>query len=179
MHPLTHALHTPRLRLEPVTPALVQAARAGQQAFAAVIGADAPADWCAGSLPLVARSASHAWGPNPWPTRAVAIHHTEGCVIGDIRFEPSLRAPGEVEIGYSIAPSRRRQGYAVEAAATVIDWLLAEAGAQTIVAGCDAGNFASVRTLARLGFWLDSTPGRTFWWTFNPATPDSQLSPRA
>ncbi len=175
MRPLSHPLHTPRLRLEPVTPALARAARAGQAAFAVVIGAEAPADWCAASLPLVARAAAHAWGPAPAPTRVVAIHREDGVVVGDVRFDPSPQMIGEVEIGYSIALSRRRQGYAVEATGAVIDWLVAEGGAASITAGCDARNVASVRTLRRLGFWLDSTPGRTFWWTL----PIRQASRRA
>jgi len=165
---LERPLLTPRLRLEPVTPAVAQAAQAGQAAFADVIGAEAPAEWCAANLSLVARSLSHAWGPSPAPTRAIAVHRTEGTIIGDVRFEPSLRAPREFEIGYSIARARRRQGYAVEAAGAVIDWLFAGGGADTVLAGCDARNVASVRTLRRLGFWLDSTPGTTFWWVLSP-----------
>jgi RimJ/RimL family protein N-acetyltransferase len=162
---LDRPLYTPRLRLEPVTPALAQAARAGQAAFADSIGADA---WCAANLGLVARSISNAWGPLPAPTRAIAVHRDEGAVIGDVRFEPSLRAAREFEIGYSVARARRRQGYAVEAAGAVIDWLFDEAVADTILAGCDARNLASVRTLRRLGFWLDSTPGTSFWWVLTP-----------
>lgn len=161
---LDHPLYTARLRLEPVTPALAEAARSGQTAFADVIGADAPTEWCVSSLPLVARSISHAWGPSPAPTRAVAVHRHEGIVIGDVRFDPSLRAANEFEIGYSVARSRRRQGYAVEAAGAVIDWLFEDVGAETILAGCDNRNVASVRTLRRLGFLLDSNPGQTFWW---------------
>jgi RimJ/RimL family protein N-acetyltransferase len=163
MFPLDHPILTPRLRLEPVTPAMAEAAREGQAAFADAVGAEAPADWCAASLGLVARSITNAWGPEPSPTRAVAIHRHEGSVIGDVRFEPSLRAAREFEIGYSVARSRRRQGYASEAAGAVIDWLFDE-GAESIVAGCESTNVASVRTLRRLGFWLDSTPGSTFWW---------------
>lgn len=173
---LDQPLFTPRLRLEPVTQALAEAAQAGGAAFADQIGADAPDDWCAASLSLVARSISHAWGPSPAPTRAVAIHHAEGVVIGDVRFEPSLRAAREFEIGYGVARSRRRQGYAVEMASGVIDWLFEEAGAETVIAGCDSGNLASIATLRRLGFWLDSTPGSTFWWTM---TPDLRKETRA
>jgi predicted acetyltransferase len=169
MRALEHPLFTPRLRLEPVTAEMAAAARAGQAAFADVIGAEAPADWCQASLGLVARSVSQAWGPAAAPTRAIAIHRDEGVVVGDVRFEPSLRAAREFEIGYGIARSRRRQGYAVEATGAVIDWLFDEAGAETILAGCDAANVASVRTLRRLGFWLDSNPGKTFWWVLDPA----------
>jgi RimJ/RimL family protein N-acetyltransferase len=165
---LDRPLFTSRLRLEPVTVELAEAARAGGVAFAEVIGAEAPPDWCASSLGLVARSISHAWGPEPAPTRAIAIHLDEEAVIGDVRFEPSLRAPREYEIGYGVARARRRQGYAVEMAGAVIDWLFDEAGAETVIAGCDSRNVASVRTLRRLGFWLDSTPSHTFWWTITP-----------
>jgi ribosomal-protein-alanine N-acetyltransferase len=163
MFPLDHPILTSRLRLEPVTPAMAEAARAGQAAFADAVGAEAPADWCQASLGLVARSISASWGSEPAPTRAVAIHRAEGAVIGDIRFEPSLRAAREFEIGYGVARSRRRQGYAVEAAGAVIDWLFEE-GAESIIAGCEHNNLPSVCTLRRLGFWLDSTPGSTFWW---------------
>jgi ribosomal-protein-alanine N-acetyltransferase len=173
---LDHPLYTPRLRLEPVTPAVAEAARAGQAAFADMIGADAPADWCVASLGLVARSISHAWGPAPAPIRAIAIHRAEGAVIGDVRFEPSLRAAREFEIGYGVARRRRRQGYAVEAAGAIVDWLFDEGGAETILAGCDSRNVASVRTLRRLGFWLDSNPGSSFWWVL---TPELRASTRA
>jgi len=164
---LDHPLFTARLRIEPVTPALAQAARAGQAAFVDVLGAEAPAEWCASSLQLLACSIPEAWSKAA-PTRAVAIHRAEGRVVGDVRFEPSLRAAREFEIGYSIARSRRRQGYAVEAAGALIDWLFEDGGAESILAGCDSRNVASVRTLRRLGFWLDSNPARTFWWVLTP-----------
>lgn len=167
MNVLDHSLFTARLRLEPVTPEMADAARAGQRAFAHVIGADAPSDWCQASLGLVARSITHV-GSAPAPTRAIAIHRQEGVVIGDVRFEPSPRSQSEFEIGYGVAKHRRQQGYAVEAVNAVIDWLFEDAGAETILAGCDASNIASVRTLRRLGFWLDSNPGQTFWWVLAP-----------
>lgn len=163
MRPLRLPLFTARLRLEPVTPALADAARAGGAAFAAQLGAAAPEEWCAANLALVARAAHPAWGAAT-PIRAVAIHRADGVVVGDVRFEPSLRAAGEVEIGYGVARERRRQGYATEATGAVIDWLFAHGGAETIIAGCDRRNLASVRTLRKLGFWLDTTPGSAFWW---------------
>jgi ribosomal-protein-alanine N-acetyltransferase len=162
MYPLEHPLITPRLRIEPVTARLAWAARKGGAMFADELGAEAPAEWCASGLALVARSAQ--WGSPMPPTRAVAVHLDEGCVIGDVRFEPVFGARREVEIGYSIMRSRRRQGYAVEAAGVVVDWLFAEGGAETIIAGCNKKNVSSVATLRRLGFWLDSTPGADFWW---------------
>lgn len=160
---LNRPLYTHRLRLEPVTPALAAAARAGQAAFADVIGAEAPSDWCQASLSLVARS-----GSSDAPMRAIAIHRSDDAVIGDVRFEPSPRAAREFELGYAVARSRRRQGYAVEAAGAVVDWLFADGGAECVIAGCDKENVASVRTLRKLGFWLDSNPGTTLWWLLTP-----------
>lgn len=165
---LSQALQTERLRIEPVTPALAAAARAGRAAFIDALGADAPVDWCEASLGLVGRAAPNAWGPNPAPIRAVAIHAQDWSVVGDVRFEPSLRAAREFEIGYGVARSRRRQGYAVEMTAAVIDWLFDARAADQLIAGCDRRNRASVRTLRRLGFWLDSTPGDAFWWVLTP-----------
>lgn len=161
---LVQPILTPRLRLEPVTRALALAAGEGRAAFSAAIGAVAPPDWCASSLDLVAHS-----GPAEAPVRAVAIHRGDGEVIADVRFEPPGRAQShlaDIEIGYSVARGRRRQGYAVEATGAVMAALF-EAGAETILAGCDKDNLASIRTLRRLGFWLDSTPRRTFWWVLD------------
>lgn len=160
---LDRPLFTKRLRIMPVTAELAQAAAAGPQAFVDELGAEAPTDWCAANLGLVARSYQ-----SDGPTRGIAVHRAEGVVIGDVRFEPSSRAPREFEIGYAIARACRRQGYAVEATGAVIDWLFRDAGAASVIAGCDSANIASVRTLRRLGFWLDSNPGQTFWWLITP-----------
>lgn len=143
---------------------MAEAARVSAAAFADAVGAATPPDWSEGSLSLVARSLAATPSGPPLPTRAIAIHRDDGVIVGDVRFEPSARDPGEVEIGYAVARSRRRQGYASESAGAVIDWLFDDAGIETVIAGCDSGNLASVRTLRRLGFWLDRTPGRAFWW---------------
>jgi [ribosomal protein S5]-alanine N-acetyltransferase len=160
---LNRPLYTARLRLQPVTPPIATAARAGQAALADVLGAETPADWCQASLALVARSDTGGA-----PMRAIAIDRGDDTVIGDVRFEPSPRAAREFELGYAVARSRRRQGYALEAAGAVVDWLFADGGAECIIAGCDRSNIPSIRTLRRLGFWLDSNPGTTFWWLITP-----------
>lgn len=164
MRPLERPLMTPRLRLTPVTPELAAAARAGGQAFAETIGAEVPADWRNASLKLLARPP----GPTPSPIRAVIVHREDGVVIGDVRFEPVVLEPNLIELGYGIARARRRQGYAAEAAGAVLDWLFLDAGAKAAVAGCDRNNLASVRTLRKLGFWLDGSAGSAFWWTITP-----------
>ena len=156
-------LHTRRLRLEPVTELLCVTANEGVDALAGALDADIPPDWIRAGLPLV-RQRPRA--PRPWrPMRAVVVHSADARVIGDVRFELT-RDPDETvfEIGYSIIPAYRRRGYAHEAAGAIVDWLFEAAGAELLIAGCDRRNKASIKTLRKLGFWLDGSRGDAFWW---------------
>ncbi|HWA01722.1 MAG TPA: GNAT family N-acetyltransferase [Caulobacterales bacterium] len=169
MLPLDHAILTPRLRVEPVTPRLAAAARDGGDAFAEALGAEAPEDWRASSLRLMGHAAPSSWSvAAPLPIRAVAVHRELGCVIGDVRFEPLPLEPELIEIGYSIARAHRRQGYAVEATGALIDWLFDAGGVRAAIAGCNRRNRASVGVLRKLGFWLDGSSGAAFWWMITP-----------
>jgi RimJ/RimL family protein N-acetyltransferase len=169
MRPLTHSLLTPRLEILPITLALAAAAREGGEALEQAVGAQALEDWRGPSLALVARSEPVEWTGQwaPAPIRALVVHREHKCIIGDVRFEPSRREDSP-ELGYSIAPSRRGQGYATEAAGMVVDWLFDEGGARRIVAGCDRRNVASVHILRSLGFWLDGVERGAFWWFIDP-----------
>lgn len=153
-------LHTPRLRLVPVTRSLAQAAARGHAALEQALGAGIDADW----------RWDHVFAPGPRvavadrPRHALVIHEADRQLVGEVRCEaiPSAQA---FEIGYAIAPRYRRQGLAVEAAAAVIAAMEAQ-GARRFIAGCAMRTVASVRTLRRLGFTLDSSSARTgaFWW---------------
>jgi [ribosomal protein S5]-alanine N-acetyltransferase len=81
-----------------------------------------------------------------------------------------------VELGYSVALGWRRQGYAVEAAGAVLDWLFEEGDAKAAIAGCARRNLASVKTLRKLGFWLDGSVGTAFWWTITPDLREAALA---
>lgn len=151
-----------------MTAALAQTAEAGANALADALNADIPPDWAAGGLRLLAGVRRDAWNA-PAPSRAIVVHKGDERVIGDIRFEPAPLMRETVELGYSIIPAYRRQGYAAEASGRIIAWLFDEAGVQTIIAGCDMRNRASVRTLRKLGFLLDGARGRAFWWILTPS----------
>jgi RimJ/RimL family protein N-acetyltransferase len=79
-------------------------------------------------------------------------------VVGLIGFHRAPSEAGEVEIGYNVAPSRRRRGYATAAVAALIELAAADARIETIVAGTDPANVASQRALERNGF---QTTGRS------------------
>lgn len=162
---LDHALHTRRLRLEPVTPGVAAAAAMGRAALEARIGAQAPSDWRGAYV----FDRQRVTLDEPSVRYALLIHERDRCVIGEVRFDRI--GPGVYEIGYGVIPGYRRQGFAVEAAGRIVRWLDEDVGAETIVAGCRMDNVASVRTLRRLGFTLDgSTPnGHAFWWVLERA----------
>jgi len=82
----------------------------------------------------------------------VMIERSSGTVIGDIGFHGPPDDQGTVEIGYSVVPSRRRRGYATEAAGALVEWARSQPNTNVILAGCDPNNVPSIRTLERVGF---------------------------
>jgi RimJ/RimL family protein N-acetyltransferase len=164
---LTAPLITPRLRIEPLTARLGAIAREGPEALAKALDADVPPEWHAGGgLRLLAR----AWRQegDVSAERALIVHSVDERVIGDLRFEPVERMRNTLELGYSITSLYRRQGYATEAAGRLLDWAFNEGGVRQVIAGCHRKNRPSVRTLRRLGFWLDGARGEDFWWAITP-----------
>lgn len=77
-------------------------------------------------------------------------------LIGHVGFHGppginSLRAANAVEIGYTIFPEHRRNGYATEAVEALLDWGRAQ-GIHRFVASVGPGNEPSLRIVQRLGF---------------------------
>jgi [ribosomal protein S5]-alanine N-acetyltransferase len=161
---LERTLRTPRLRLLPVTRAVMNAAFKGKPALEQVIKAGIDDAWAWDHVFQDRRRVAVA----DRPKHALVIHEADRRLIGEVRFEHVPEIEG-YEIGYAIVPSYRRQGLAVESTAAVIAWLEGE-GARQIIAGCAMRNVASARTLRRLGFTLDGSNARTssFWWVKRP-----------
>jgi len=84
----------------------------------------------------------------------VIVERDTNTVVGDIGF---LGPPvgGEIEIGFSVIPDRRRRGYASEAARSLVDWAMDQPGISEVVARSDVDNEASARTLTAAGFSHD------------------------
>jgi [ribosomal protein S5]-alanine N-acetyltransferase len=92
------------------------------------------------------------------------IERETDTVVGDIGFFGPPGPDETLEVGYSMIPSRRRLGFATEAARTLISWALEQPGVSIIVAGCDATNVPSVHTLNRLGFVRVEPAGEQLRW---------------
>ena len=80
------------------------------------------------------------------------IERRTNSVVGDIGFIGPPDDDGTIEVGYSVIPSRRRQGYATEAARAIVAWALDQARVEVVVARCEIDNEPSIRTLERIGF---------------------------
>ena len=109
------------------------------------------------------QSASNVvWGP-----RAVVDRHSQ--MLGHAGFhlpprsleatldDPSFvgtRDPvsgGVVEVGYTIFPDHRHQGYTTEAVTALVDWAQTTTEVRAVLAAVDQHNAASVRVLERVG----------------------------
>jgi len=75
-----------------------------------------------------------------------------GEVVGLCGFKEPPSGDGEIELGYGVALSRRRRGYATAAVAAVIESTRLHSAVRAIVASTAASNVASQRVLARNGF---------------------------
>jgi len=78
----------------------------------------------------------------------------DGRAIGGLGFKGPPDG-GDVEIGYGLVPSARRQGYAAEAVVALLR-VPAEHGIVRAIANTTPDNIASQRTLIRAGFRLVS-----------------------
>jgi len=145
-------ISTERLRLLPMPLPILTALLAGDPDAAAVtLGVRVPTEWPAEDtflLGLRARQLAEEPSLAPWLLRAVV---RGSAMIGHIGFHDGPDADGAVEVGYSIDPPHRRQGYAAEALAAMLGWA-AEHGATAVIASISPGNAASLALADRFGF---------------------------
>lgn len=94
----------------------------------------------------------------PWSVRAIGLRKS-GEMIGQIGFHSRPNPPyltpwvsHGVELGYSIAASRRRLGYATEAICGMLNWASVRHGVRQFVVSISPANVASQSLAAKLGF---------------------------
>ena len=155
------SIETPRLILRTLPPAALAALVAGDRAAASRL-----AQCDLGNFPDDERSIAAIRlkdveaDPDylPWSLRVMALKPDLRC-IGHFTFHSKphadyLRelAPGAVEMGYSVLPEFRRQGFAEEAALGMMDWAARRHGVTRIVVSISPDNAPSVAMAHKLGF---------------------------
>jgi ribosomal-protein-alanine N-acetyltransferase len=150
MQPLT--LRTNHLELKPLPLHAAAILPEDRQAAGDALGAQLAHEWpdphLHGVLKRHAGGSADAECFGVW----VMIERSSNTVVGDLGFRGPPDETGTIELGYSVVPSRRRRGYATEAAAALARWADAQPTVRIIVAGCDPANVASVRILENVGF---------------------------
>jgi [ribosomal protein S5]-alanine N-acetyltransferase len=86
-----------------------------------------------------------------WIARA-AVAEPGGAVVGHAGFHGPPDEAGMVEIGYSVSPEFRRQGYARAMLAELLRRAAAEPAVRTVRATISPGNAASLATISGFGF---------------------------
>ena len=149
---------TQRMKLVSMSVPFMRALAARDLAGAELaIGASVP-EWLAEQLEnfLNFRLAQLAVDPTirEWLGRAMVVETADGqhAVIGSIGFHGPPDSEGRLEVGYSVDPSYRRQGYAREAVEALFDWAHRVHGIDRFIASISPDNEPSLRLAAAFGF---------------------------
>lgn len=163
---------TPRLTLVPFSLDLMQTAIAGKDRLAALLQITILASWpgpdLADALPAFAQNMAKE--PNAPTWVGLIIHKTDSTLIGDIGFHGAPDEHGTVEIGYSIVPEYRNQGYATEMATALIHWAFQEPGINIITAETRKENTASINVLTKVGMNCLATEDEWLRWELRKPT---------
>jgi len=102
---------------------------------------------------IVVRSIHDALGGDGHPGSWLMV--SDGEIVGLCGFARSPSASGEVEIGYSVAPARRRLGHAGRAVGALLAIAERDAAAHWVTAVTAQDNLPSQAVLIRHGFLED------------------------
>lgn len=92
--------------------------------------------------------------PGTWFQLAITLP-SAGTLIGDIGVLFKEQDLAECELGYTVIPKFRGQGYATEALSAVISYLFSQHHIEKITCSVDPENIASIKLLQKLDFILE------------------------
>jgi RimJ/RimL family protein N-acetyltransferase len=114
----------------------------------------------------IERSGLTRWGPRAMVDASGAMvghigFHApptsiHGLLDADPTFEGDRGTPGSaVELGYTVLPGSRRQGFATEAATALVEWALASGAVDAVIATVAVDNKPSLAVLDRVGGFIE------------------------
>lgn len=159
-------LETNRLLYLPYSLELKQATLQNRSSLSGLIGATVPDNWpgpdLMEALPFFIELMQQDPSGNVWD--GIIIHKQDKIVIGDMGFKGGPDAAGAVEIGYSIIPAYRNQGYATEMACRLITWAFQQPAIRAVIAECLDDNAGSIKVLEKLGMRRLAPDGNMLKW---------------
>lgn len=152
-------MKTPRLDLPLLSPELLEALAKGDRERSRILAPfELPPAFDADERELFALRREQAREPawRPWLLRALVLRE-HGRMIGYANFHgpPGVNdtgSPDALEIGYSVFPDFRGQGFATEAAQALLDFARYDFGVTHFIAGILPTNAPSIRVAEKLGF---------------------------
>ncbi|MBK7871079.1 MAG: GNAT family N-acetyltransferase [Saprospiraceae bacterium] len=104
------------------------------------------------TIPMVAQHPEHY----KWLTFWLIVHKKDNLYMGGIgAFGFPVKHESETMVGYFIDQKYEGQGFATEALACLLEWMLCEPALKTVVADTPAAHFASQKVLQKNGFVYD------------------------
>jgi len=159
-------LETKRIQLIPFSLDLKKAAINDRARLVEMLGVRVPEHWpgpdLVEALPFFVENMEKAPSEPTWDS--IAIHKSDQSVIGDIGFMGGPDQEGVVEVGYSIIPEYRNQGYATEMARSLIAWAFQEKGIKLVTAECLDDNIGSIKVLEKVGMRRLEPDGNMLKW---------------
>jgi len=160
MPPNELLLRTRRLDLVAATLEHIQAELQAPGALGPLLGVHIPEGWPPGEYDRNAleyfQAQIQAGGPGQvgWYSWYAISRNSQGKREGLVAGAGYLGPPkdGTVEIGYSVIPTARRQGYATELVAALVSRAFEEPSVQQVIAHTSDANTASTQVLLRCGF---------------------------
>lgn len=155
------AMSTDRLDVAAATLDHLRAELDGPECLAALLRADVEAGWPPGEYDRGAQESfrdclqeggADAVGWYTWYAVRRGIAPQRAVVVGAAGFLGPPSEEGDAEVGFSIMPSWRGQGYATELVTALLTWAFADPRVRRIVAHTTSQNRASCRVLAKCGF---------------------------
>lgn len=145
-------LETQRLLLVPYSLELKKATLQNRSLLAGLIGVTVPDNWpgpdLMEALPFFIELMEQDLSGDIWD--GIIIHKQDRIVIGDMGFKGGPDAAGLLEIGYSIIPAYRNQGYATEMGSSLITWAFQQPRVRAVIAECLDDNAGSIKVLEKL-----------------------------
>ena len=159
---MTAPIHSLRLDLIPMTPAFLRASlRCDLPLAERELKASVPPEWPGEHIDVLSLWVKHLDREpalQQWLARAM-VHRGTGIMIGHIGFHTAPGAdylrpfsPGAVELGFTVFPGFRRQGYAREASVALMRWAYRAHDVRSFVMSIRPDNVPSQALAAQLGF---------------------------